>query len=50
MIDHDVVFVVKNTLTQKEIKEKDLTKAEKILELKRKLNPQSKWILLCKVL
>ena len=49
MIDHDVIFIIKNALTQKEIKEKDFSKADKILQLKRKLNPQSKWILLCKV-
>lgn len=49
MKDHEVVFIIKNVLTKKEIEEKDLSKAEKIIEKKRKLNPRSKWILLCKV-
>lgn len=49
MKNHDVVFIIKNVLSKKEIEEKDLTKAEHIIEQKRKLNPQSKWILLCKV-
>lgn len=49
MIDHDVVFIIKNVNTKKEILQKDFTKAEKILNTKRKLNPKSKWIMLCKV-
>ena len=50
MKERDVVFIIRNVISKKEIEEKDLTKAEHIIEQKRKFNPQSKWILLCKVL
>jgi hypothetical protein len=49
MKKHDVVFIVKNILTKKEIEEKDFSIAQSILDKQRKLNPKSKWILICKV-
>lgn len=49
MKEHDVMFIVRNTISKKEICKKDFDEAQKVLDLKRKLNPRSKWILLCKV-
>jgi hypothetical protein len=49
MKEHDVVFVLKNMLTKKEIEKRDFEEAQTLLDKKKKLNPKSRWILLCKV-
>jgi hypothetical protein len=50
MKEHKVKFVIKNSISKKEIEIDDFTEASKILNKKKKLNPRSKWYMYCKVI